>query len=314
MAASNFWKRQNLQYHLTTLWLFTQSDMKTVLLPQTVFGVLGGMSNLLVDKSHLNYVDILARLPCVVLWVWTCLLLETISNQRMPSSILEDSLNKPSRPLPAGRLTAAEARRLLLYCVLPAALLVGYYLSVTKETLGLVVTSLAYNDLGGADEDFLIRNFLNAAGLTWFSRGATMIAAGGATLNDRGHKWSLLSGLVIFLTVQTQDLEDMLGDAKKGRKSLPLVLGESFARRSIAAMVMGCSFVCPYYWQMDARGYCILVTIGMLLSARVLVFCNVEADKTTWKVWCFWMALLYSLPFLKAQCTSLEVDSSLIFE
>jgi hypothetical protein len=40
MPASNF------LYHLNTLFLFTASDLKTIVIPSTIFGVLGSLAQL----------------------------------------------------------------------------------------------------------------------------------------------------------------------------------------------------------------------------------------------------------------------------
>ena len=45
------------------------------------------------------------------------MLLFDIANQRLPGSIFEDSVNKAWRPMPTGRLSEIEVRRLLLVVV-----------------------------------------------------------------------------------------------------------------------------------------------------------------------------------------------------
>lgn len=43
---------------------------------------------------------------------------------------------------------------------------------------------------------------------------------------------------VVFSTLQIMDLEDMKGDAARGRKTLPFAFGESLARWSIIVSVL----------------------------------------------------------------------------
>ena len=173
-------------------------------------------------------------------------------------------------------------------------------LGVGKQTMGLMMTSVLCNDLGGSDKGIIIRNILNAAGLTWFSIGATIIAAGGAELNTRGYFWTYLLALVIFLTVHMQDLPDMKGDAVKGRRTLPLVHGEKITRLSIAVLVLCSSSACAGFWQVGFLGYSLAHALSSILSARVLLLRNMEADGVTWKLWSLWMATLYTLPLVKA--------------
>ena len=52
---------------LYTLWLFTKSDIATFVLPNTVFGIFGGLSGLLTNTTtiHPNTYQILSHLPHV---------------------------------------------------------------------------------------------------------------------------------------------------------------------------------------------------------------------------------------------------------
>src|ERR1700744_6205860 len=80
-----------------TLFLFTKSDFKTILLPIVLF-------------AHLNPASSISQAPHTILWTWVHLLQFCISNQSC--NPLEDVRNKPWRPIARGRLTNARARRL----------------------------------------------------------------------------------------------------------------------------------------------------------------------------------------------------------
>ncbi|KAL8746852.1 MAG: hypothetical protein Q9190_001176 [Brigantiaea leucoxantha] len=254
----------------------------------------------LTTNSSPDVLEIAKHLPQVVLWIWSTLLLETISNQRLASSIVEDSINKPWRPLPAQRLTRAEARQLLIVLI-PLVFLTSFLLgghSGLQATIALQIFSYMYNDLGGADENFIVRNILNACGLTCFSVGAAIVATGSAdhSLNQWAHYWMALLGTVITSTVQTQDLPDMEGDRKRGRRTIPLIYGEDVARWSVAVTVVVWSILCPAFWQLSFLGYLPPVVVGIVLSTRVILLRNVRSDEISWKMWCAWMMVLYLLP------------------
>lgn len=51
-------------------------------------------------------------------------------------------------------------------------------------------------------------------------------------------------GAIIFTTLQTQDMADVHGDAKRGRKTFPLVYGDRAARWSITIPVTVWSLIC----------------------------------------------------------------------
>ena len=132
-----------------------------------------------------------------------------------------------------------------------------------------------YNDLGGADESYLIRNLINTCGFVCYSSGATRVAAGYGRheLNEKAYYWLAMVGAIVFSTLHTQDMADMEGDITRGRRTLPLVHGESMARWSIAIPVALWSLICPMFWSSDIVGYGASITAGSFIIFRIL-FCT----------------------------------------
>ena len=290
-----------ISYFLRTLWLFTLSDIKTFVIPETAFGILSALSGPAVTTvPNPRLGPILARVAHTVTWTWLNTLLFTLANQRLPASIVEDKLNKPSRPLPAGRITSTQTRRLLMVSI-PAVVLVTIFLGGQEETLILIALTWIYNDLGGADENYLVRNLINGFAHPAYSAGATKVACGNTlcALNKAGYKWVAMIGAVIFSTLQVQDLKDQEGDRARGRSTAPLVLGSRVARWTVAVPVMVWSMVCPTYWMLDVWGFIAPVTLGCLVVVRLFLWRDVAADRLTWKFWSLWMMSLYLLPLLK---------------
>ena len=298
-------KNKNLlQHHLGTLWLFTFSDFKTIVIPSTAFAAVTALSgpSLSTNTSVPPLSKLLPRLPLVLAWIWLTLLIVDIANQRQPGSVIEDTLNKPWRPLPSGRISTLGARR-LLFITIPCVL------AITKFFLpqGLPVTIIAiigsymYNDLGGADENFFVRNLMNAAAITCFGAGAAQVAIGEhAALNFNAYQWLAIIALIVTTTMQVQDMEDQEGDRARGRVTIPLLLGDATARYSIAVLVSAWSFFCPAYWGRDVLGYVSPVAVGLTIAGRTLTMRNVHADKGNWRAWNIWMMTLYLLPLQKA--------------
>lgn len=82
------------------------------MLPQAIFGICGALAAPLLASNPASNVavsDILLRAPKVFFWVWMNLLCFDLVNQKNPESVLEDRVNKPTRPIPAGRITLAQA-------------------------------------------------------------------------------------------------------------------------------------------------------------------------------------------------------------
>ncbi|KAL8718173.1 MAG: hypothetical protein Q9225_004668 [Loekoesia sp. 1 TL-2023] len=291
---------RGFRYHLQTLHLFTVNDLKSILVPETAFGIFSALSGrLLTTNPSPTLTTVLSRLPHAALWTYLNLVIFDLANQRLLSSLLEDSVNKPWRPLPSHRLSLAQARRLLLFLI-PAVTAASIFLGGLEETIVMHVLTWMYNDLYGADEHYAVRNLINAAGFMTYSYGATRVAAGPYELNAvMRYQWVPIIGAVILTTLQMQDMSDQDGDAQKGRGTLPLKWGDGAARWSIAVPVVFWSLACPAFWRMQYWGWAVPLILGTVLAGRVLVLRSVEQDKITWKLWCVWTMTLYVLPLCK---------------
>ena len=99
---------KGLLYHLHTCLLFTYTDLKNILVPQTLLAVVTTLTCTQRSPSTASTFTqpqlsaVLCRLPLAALWVWLHLLLFTTSNQTQQASLTEDTQNKPFRPLPSG--------------------------------------------------------------------------------------------------------------------------------------------------------------------------------------------------------------------
>ena len=291
-------QQRSLLYHLETLYLFTKSDLKAIVYPQTAFGLLSALAGAPLTTGAASPAAIFARVPLALLWTWLHLLLFTVSNQRLHSSVLEDAINKPHRPIPAGRISANAARRLLLGLA-PVAFLFSAAVGAALESLALAALSWANNDLAAGDDHWLARNAMNALGITAFGAGATAALLGAdGVRTDAFYAWCALLAAVILTSVQAQDLRDQEGDRARGRGTLPIVWGDAAARWSVAGPVALWSVVCPAFWGAGPLSYAVAGASGGWLAFRTLWWRDVQADRGSWKMWCVWMSLLYFLPLL----------------
>ncbi|PLB46283.1 hypothetical protein P170DRAFT_479197 [Aspergillus steynii IBT 23096] len=294
-------QRRSLGYHLYSIYLFTRNDFKVILYPQTAVGIFQALAGgLLTTNSTPSLGLILARLPLVAFWNWFNLLVFNLANQRLPSSVVEDSFNKPWRPIAAGRVSPDEARRLLLVLI-PLGVLLSYFIGGLHETAAMLVLTWMYNDLAGADENYLARNLLNAAGFICHGSGSTVIAAGYGQyeLNRSAYVWLGVIGLIVLTTIHVQDIPDIEGDAARGRLTLPIIHGQRVARISVAVGVVFWSVVCPTIWGLDVLGYLLLLSPAGLIAYRTMQLRSVSADEVTYQLWCVWLILIYLLPLYK---------------
>ena len=106
-----------ITYHLYTIWLFTYSDIKTIVIPKTVFGSLSAMAATsfgISASTAPTTSEVIQRIPTTLFWVWITLLPFAIDNQRDANSVAEDTINKPWRVMPSRRLSPKEAKRLMI--------------------------------------------------------------------------------------------------------------------------------------------------------------------------------------------------------
>ena len=283
-------------FHSYSIWLFTCSDLKTIVGPKTLFGILSAYQaqifNLPVSPS---FGTILASTPIVALWTWINLLPFAIDNQRQPAAIMEDRLNKPWRPLPSRRMKPAEAKVLMLLFY-PAASGISFWIGGIRQCLFLIVLGYWYNDCKGADTSWVSRNFINASGFLCYTSGAMEVALGRPlAMEPTLLRWFLVIGIIVFSTVQTQDMYDQAGDSLRGRQTLPLVLGE-WSRWTVAIpMVFWCWFI-PWYWNLGWVGYPAPVMLGNSVAYRTLLKRNTKDDKLTFRIWNIWLVTLYASP------------------
>ncbi|KAL8742379.1 MAG: hypothetical protein Q9184_008266, partial [Pyrenodesmia sp. 2 TL-2023] len=239
---------------LHILFLFTASDLKTVVFPKTLVGTLNGLSGLFsASPTPPSTSAILSRTPLILLWTWLNLLPFNINNQRRPDAIVEDLANKSWRPLPSNLLTPSTAFSIMLAGYV-AALTLSWYLHALPPSLALIVLGFAYNDLRGGDRSCISRNTLNACLYLSFITGASMVALGhteeeeGQVFNSSAWTWLLMLGATVITTGHMQDIPDRVGDAAKGRRTVPLVVGDRAARWTVALGTLAWSVVLPSFW------------------------------------------------------------------
>jgi UbiA prenyltransferase family len=178
-----------LSYHLYTLFLFTKSDLKTVVLPVVSGASILGPSRLncwqhgLVSLPQTLFAVAaapscsLSRIPHAFLWFWAHALQFGLANQSIPYAFAEDAINHPYRPLPAGRVSVQTART-LRWITIPLCLLLSAAYgprTMLASFLGSLYM-LAYNEGGGARGHWLIRNLLNAGGHSVAEVGTMLVA------------------------------------------------------------------------------------------------------------------------------------------
>ncbi|CAI6336557.1 unnamed protein product [Periconia digitata] len=296
-------KTHNLLYHLQTIHLFTRSDLKTIVAPSTFFALICAFSTPTLQLSHspLPTLHIVSRVPKTAFWVWCNLLPFAIDNQRQPSSIEEDKLNKPWRPMPSARISILQATHLMVVLYALAFTISTVITGGSAQCVMLMGLGYWYNEFHGADRDCVVRNFINACGYTCFLSGAleVMLERSVFAFPVLVYEWLFVIGLVVFSTVHAQDMGDQEGDGLRGRWTVPLVVGDVGARYSIAGFVLVWSCVCVGFWELHVYSLVVSMSLGGVVGERFLGYRTRVGDRVSFRVYNVWVAFIFSLPLWK---------------
>ncbi|KAK1977132.1 UbiA prenyltransferase family-domain-containing protein [Colletotrichum cereale] len=280
------------------IWDFTESNFFTFVVPNTAFGLLGGLTGLPLTSGHATALSVLQRLPLIVAFNWYSVLVFDLANQRGPESVAEDHANKPWRPIPAGKVTPEQTRRAMLIAV-PAVLAINYALDVWREGVFILILTWLYNDLRGGDE--LLRDPIIALAYGLFNTASLRIAIGGdpeAAITGEGYAWVSIISAVILTTMQVQDLKDQAGDRGRGRATVPLFFGDRASRLSLAVLVPFWSCACLYVWRIRSLAVLLPTLSGAMVVVGVLRTRTPKTDSWAWKLWCLWTVCLYCMPLV----------------
>ena len=292
---------KHISFHCYSMWLFTYSDLKTIVGPSLMFGTTNALAGVYYGLESPDQAlgrKVIRQLPLVLLWIWMNLLPFTINNQKSSDAIKEDEINKPWRTLPSRRMTPRQAERLMLV-LYPLAVGLSLPIGGLRQSVALVVLGTWYNNFAGGDVDCFVRNLINACGYVCFTSGAMEVALGfRLPLQTRLLQWFGMIAAIVFSTVHLQDMYDQIGDSMRGRKTVPLVIGDVPARWTVAIPMIIWGSLCPRFW----NGGIVVLTLSLVLAGtiavRSLLFKTIKSDQTTFKVWNAWMTLVFVMPLM----------------
>lgn len=289
----------SLVYHAYTVYLFSCNNIKDIICMGFTFGALNASiaSHFSMGPS-LCFSQILGRTPAMLLWSWSNLFLFNLHNQRHASAIAEDAINKPWRPLPAGRLSSEQAT-ILMYLMYPIILGVAFTVGGLGPCLLEMISCVWYNEWGGASQPF-VKNLLNGAGFACFLAGPFEVATGYSIFSGdaRAALWLLILAFAITTVVHAQDFRDIEGDTASGRMTVPLYIGDMNARILLAAGVAGWTSASCSFWGLSLVGWNSFLAwaAGTAMAGNFFRDRTREGDTLSWKLFPLWMVGLFLLP------------------
>lgn len=202
-------------------WRFVYRDLPTTVAAAAAFVPAGARHHALSPEAAA-----LAFLKAVV-FMGVYIYVFAVANQL--SGVQEDSVNKPDRPLVAGLVTRAGARRRWVAGMVLFTLL-GWALDVLPWTLMWQAVVVLHNFAGwgrwGPTKNLaMVLGAIAELAAIWQLTGP---------LDATGWRW-ILTAAIVFGAIgsHVQDLRDMRGDLAVGRRTLPLMIGERAARWQI---------------------------------------------------------------------------------
>lgn len=182
-----------------------------------------------------------------------------------------DRINKPKRPIPSGRLTAAEVGR--MYWLGSALVLAGAAVWLRWPILALVVawqvTLYVYARRG--KRILIVGNVLIAAVAASAFVGGAMVAG--------DYSMIAFPTAFAFLFVMGRELvkgaEDVDGDSQVGARTVAVRFGSGVAARVSAAFLLACVFIAPLPGLLHhfGRAYAFMIELsvvpGILVATRL---------------------------------------------
>ncbi|KAN0082454.1 UbiA prenyltransferase family domain containing protein [Tylopilus felleus] len=272
----------DIGYHLYTIFLFNKHDILTALIPVILFSV---ASAPLCSPIHI--------LP-TIFWIWLHLLQFDIANQiKAPE---EDRVNKPSRPIPAGRISVRDAT-ILRWLIAPLCLAYSslYSIQLVFSSLEMQLFTYWYNEMDG-DKNWLSKNAILALMYGCAELGGTLVAScNPARVSETGKLAVQVTIAVFTSTVHCQDFKDVEGDRITGRRTVPIMF--PIASRLVVGLGLPIwSFVLCCIWDIDWFCTVAFVVYGCFVGGRFLLLRTRDADKLSCKYYSVWFSLHHLLP------------------
>lgn len=268
--------KSSLLYEISVSWQFVSRDLPGSIVPALLF-LIAAWRN---QSSSLN--DLWVGLLQGALLFWFYAYTFCVSNQI--AGIEEDRLNKPDRPLVTGLISYQGAQvRLVISMVLYT--ICGWLFGVLEWVLLWQFVTVLYNFAGGSK--------------LWFTKNLSMAFGSLAQLacawqligpiTAEARSWVLLLSCVVFAIIAVQDLRDIAGDRAIGRRTLPLVLGETLTR-AVLTLGFGVLPVVLVNWLLQANGrtpavlVCSVVLTGLswIIAVRTSIYRTPKADHRTY--------------------------------
>jgi len=211
----------------------------------------------------------------------------------------EDKVNKPHRPIPSGLCTPKQIKRRIPYVWLIHLFLIYIIGGMVWLTIWIIY-SLVYHFWGG-DQKWYIKTLLANVSTLVVTVPLWIFING--DIGPMALTWFTVFFTYWFTCSILQDLRDIEGDILNGRRTLPMILGDTLSRKlsAIALTFQPLLFIVPIYIWGDLSvkssiGIMIFTISSWYLVWRILHLRTKDADDMTYKLYTALSVLLMMGP------------------
>lgn len=254
----------NPLYELSLIWHFTKRDLVTIPVPGVIYS-----ASAWIYSGHYLYKAIVPLLLSVV--YFTCVLLFfNVSNQLC--DIEEDRIDKPDRPIVSGMVSRQGARlRLVLYGAIALIIAHRFFkLPIVWYTVTYFIGTIINNHFT-AKLFWTLRTSMTAYGATI---PVVMGWSSVAPVPKAVWIWFLFLMLNWCVLGPLQDLRDLDGDRKVGRRTLPLIYGEDTTKEMIRLGGLVLAVVFHYVLKNVARPGLLTAAYELIMSFMSIALTN----------------------------------------
>lgn len=208
-------------------------------------------------------------------------------------SVEEDRINKPTRPL-VSVLVSPNVARLARDLILVAFPLLGWVLGVAVWALMWQTLVMMYTHLKVFRDQWWVKLCYNGVGaIPQLCAGWAMVAP----LSPQVWHWIIMVAVTVTLTAQVQDLRDVAGDRATGRRTFPIVFGQTATRVSVLVTagivipVVNYILIMPTSW-LGWAAWIVPSALAMVTALRVIAYRSQEGDHRTYRTYEQWYAAL----------------------
>lgn len=252
---------------------FSWRDWSTTIIPGSIFAV-GAMRS-----AQLPVLSTLSNYLFLVTWLTPYIYFFNLSNQI--TGVDEDRINKPDRPIPSGKVTLEGAKWRWVVALSAYIGVAAYEVTLMPETICWILT-VAFLCLTEAGGHWFGKNCVAMTTGTWALLSASWKALAPAT--PQSDRYVIAVAIWAGLITQIQDLRDIEGDALVGRKTMPLVFGDTASRWIVTFLLMPAGFWALWMGDIVPIAPYTLAAVHIFLGYRIMNAGGSRYDHKTYMV------------------------------